>query len=156
MMIETSWGPLEVDEGQIYHFPKGIPGFEEEKRFALISNQDEPFQYLQSLQETYLSFLIADPFLFYPDYEFELPDPDSKELKIEDEMLIRCMITLKDPVETSTMNLLAPLVLNPKRQLGKQIVLHASAYSTKQKLWDPSGNTKGEEKEDAGTFTQKG
>ncbi|WP_339325245.1 flagellar assembly protein FliW [Paenibacillus sp. FSL W8-0194] len=155
-MIETSWGPLEVDEEQIYHFPKGIPGFEEEKRFVLISNQEEPFQYLQSLQEKYLSFLIADPFLFYPDYEFELPDPDSKELKIEDEMLIRCMITLRDPVETSTMNLLAPLVLNPKLQLGKQIVLHASAYSTKQKLWDSSGNTKGEEKEDAGTFTQKG
>ncbi|QUL54555.1 flagellar assembly protein FliW [Paenibacillus tritici] len=135
MIIETlSMGKLEVDEGQIYHFPKGIPGFDEEKDFALIAMPDAPFWVLQSIKEQGLSFLLGDPFVFYPTYEFELPDDEAEELAINSEVLVRCILTLKEDVEASTMNLLAPLVLNPIGLTGKQIVLHRTPYHTKHSL----------------------
>ncbi|WP_379138047.1 flagellar assembly protein FliW [Paenibacillus sp. sgz500958] len=135
MIIETiSWGKLEVAEEQLYHFSKGIPGFEGETDFALIAMDGTPFWYLQSVKESDLSFLISDPFTFYPSYEFELSEEEAEELKIESEVIIRSIITLRDKVEQSTINLLAPIVLNPKERVGKQIVLHRTSYNTRHSL----------------------
>lgn len=135
MIIETlSWGKLEVDEEQLYHFSKGLPGFDEETDFALIAMAETPFWYLQSLRDKGLSFLLGDPFAFYPSYEFELPDDEAEELEIKSDLIIRCIITLKEQVEQSTINLLAPIVLNPVERLGKQIVLHRAPYHTKHSL----------------------
>lgn len=135
MIIETyTMGKLEVSEDQIYHFPKGIPGFDEETDFALIAMPDTPFWVLQSVKEQGLSFLLGDPFVFYPAYEFELPDDEAEELAINSEVLVRCILTLKEDVEASTINLLAPIVLNPTGLIGKQIVLHSGPYHTKHSL----------------------
>lgn len=135
MIIETlSWGNLEVDEEQLYHFPKGLPGFDEEIDFALIAMEETHFWYLQSIKSKGLSFLLGDPFAFYPFYEFELPDVEAEELGIEKEVIVRCVITLKEQVEQSTINLLAPIVLNPVGHSGKQIVLHKAPYHTKHRL----------------------
>lgn len=135
MIIETlSWGALEVDEEQIYHFSKGIPGFDEETDFAFVPMPETPFGFLQSIREKGLSFLIGDPFAFYPSYEFELPDDEAEELGIDTEVIVRCVITLKESVDQSTINLLAPIVMNPVGRSGKQIVLHKSSYHTKHSL----------------------
>ncbi|NGM82309.1 flagellar assembly protein FliW [Paenibacillus sp. 7124] len=135
MIIETlTWGELEVKEEQIYHFPKGIPGFDEDTEFALIAMVDTPFWVLQSVKEQRHSFLLGDPFAFYPSYEFELPDDEAEELQIETEVMVACIITLKEQIEQSTVNLLAPIVLNPAKRTGKQIVLHKAPYHTKHNL----------------------
>jgi flagellar assembly factor FliW len=135
MIIETlSWGKLELDEEQLYHFPKGLPGFDEETDFALIAMEETPLWYLQSIKSKGLSFLLGDPFVFYPSYEFELPDDEAEELGIDNEVIVRCVITLKEQTEQSTINLLAPIVLNPVGHTGKQIVLHKTPYHTKHSL----------------------
>lgn len=135
MIIETlSWGKLKLDKEQLYHFPKGIPGFDEETDFALIVMADTPFSYLQSINNKGLSFLLGDPFTFYPSYEFDLPDDEAEELRIRSDMVVRCIITLKENAEQSTINLLAPIVLNPVANFGKQIVLHKAPYHTKHSL----------------------
>jgi len=136
MFIETlTWGTIEVAEEQLYHFPKGIPGFEDKQDFALVDPEDGPFVYLQSTRSSELAFLVADPFLFYPGYEFELPEGEIKELQVESQVVVRCILTLKEPMEKSTMNLLAPIVLNPEKRLGKQVVLHQTKYQTRHPLW---------------------
>nr|WP_260986952.1 flagellar assembly protein FliW [Paenibacillus terrae] len=140
VIIQTSsWGELEIAEGQIYRFPKGIPGFEEETEFALITFADSPFDYLQSTKEKELTFLLGDPFAYYPEYEFELPTADKEELQITQNVLVRSIISLKAKVEESTMNLLAPVILNPDQRLGKQVVIHSSKYQTRHPLWKESG-----------------
>lgn len=136
MIIETSaWGSKEITVEQIFRFEKGIPGFEDENEFALLPMEDSPFFYLQSLKQESLSFLLTDPFIFFPDYEFELGAGDADELDIKEEVFVRCIVTLQEQVEQSTMNILAPLVFNPSNRKGKQIVLHNSAYQTRYPLW---------------------
>lgn len=136
MIIETaSWGSLELTGEQIFFFDKGLPGFEEFKKFALIVLDDSPFSYLQSVDDKNISFMLVDPFAFYPNYEFELPDEEALELGIEDRISIRSMLTLQKPLEDSTVNLLAPLVLNPLNGKAKQVILHQTVYQTRHPLW---------------------
>ncbi|WP_150270511.1 flagellar assembly protein FliW [Paenibacillus tepidiphilus] len=145
MIIETaSMGQVEVESERIYHFAKGIPGFEQETDFAVIDLEGGLFSYLQSLHTETLCFLLTDPFIFYPQYEFELPESDTEELQITEAVLVRTIVTLRETLEESTLNLLAPIVLNPDNQSAKQVVLHKSHYSTKQFLW-VSDNAEGEE-----------
>ncbi|WP_442950104.1 flagellar assembly protein FliW [Paenibacillus sp. HW567] len=135
LIIETlSWGKLEVGEEQIFHLSKGLPGFDDETDFALIPMAETPFWVLQSVKDKGLSFLLGDPFAFYPTFEFELPDDEAEELEIVTDVVVRCIITLKEQAEQSTINLLAPIVLNPSTRSGKQIVLHRSPYHTKHSL----------------------
>ncbi|WP_410512608.1 flagellar assembly protein FliW [Paenibacillus sp. BR2-3] len=144
MIIETlTWGTLDISEEQVYRFSRGIPGFEEETEFAVIRVEEGPFSYLQSLKNHSLSFLLSDPFVFYPSYEFELPDSDKEELEIEDDVIVLSMVTIREELEQSTLNLLAPIVLNPGKHTGKQTVLHKSAYGTRHHLWNaPKGEFK--------------
>jgi flagellar assembly factor FliW len=141
MLIETSaWGTIEIHEETVYHFPKGIPGFEEELDFALINLEESQFAQLQSLKTANLSFLLTDPFVFYPQYEFDLPDNDVEELEIQESVVIRSIVTIREPLNQSTLNLLAPIVLNPDKRVGKQVVLHKSPYITRHLLWGQTHN----------------
>lgn len=63
-----------------------------------------------------------------------MPDDEAEELGIDNEVIVRCVITLKEEAEQSTINLLAPIVLNPVGHTGKQIVLHKAPYHTKHSL----------------------
>ena len=133
------WGELEVGEEEVYHFSKGLPGFDEENQFVLIPWEDTPFIYLQSIKEPDLSFLLVSPFVFAPEYSFELPEADKAELEINEDVSVYSIVTIQSQVNTSTMNLLAPVVLNPIKKIGKQVVLHQSSYGTRHQIWPAKG-----------------
>ncbi|WP_416293755.1 flagellar assembly protein FliW [Paenibacillus illinoisensis] len=139
------WGEVEVPEKDVYQFPKGLPGFEEETEFALIPWEDTPFSYLQSVREKDLSFLLVSPFTFVPNYSFELNEVDKEELEIVEQVSVYSMVTIHSQTNKSTMNLLAPVVLNPEQRLGKQVVLHQTPYETRHLIWaeDEAKSVKG-------------
>lgn len=137
MKIETPlFGEVEVQEEEIIHFPHGIPGFENMKRFMIIDLDDIPFSYLQCIDEPELSLLITDPFLFNKNYEFDLSESARAELEVKDvgEVIVRVVVSVKDDLQDATMNLLAPMVINTNKKIGKQVVLHLTPYSTRQRL----------------------
>ncbi|WP_338540815.1 flagellar assembly protein FliW [Paenibacillus tundrae] len=146
IIIHTStWGEVEVSGDDVYQFPKGLPGFEEETEFALIPWEGTPFVYLQSLQEPDLSFLLVSPFTFVSDYSFELSEVDKGEMGIVDQVSVYSIVTIHSQTNKSTMNLLAPVVLNPENRVGKQVVLHQSSYETRHLIWaeDEAESVKG-------------
>lgn len=134
----TRLGAIEISEEQIIHFPQGLVGFSNEKNFAYIALQEEgPFAFLQSVNRPELAFLVADPFVFFMDYEFELEDHLAEELAIgsENKPLIITIISLIDKPENMTANLLAPLVINQQTRQGIQIVLDHYRYTTNEPLF---------------------
>ncbi|UJF33226.1 flagellar assembly protein FliW [Paenibacillus hexagrammi] len=139
MKVDTfHFGEIEVLQEEIVTFSGGIPGFEQLTSFAILRFEEHaPFYYLQSLQETMISFVITNPFGVYPDYEFHLPISEQEELEISEEaqLAVWSIVTIRDSAETATMNLLAPIVVNVERRLGKQIVLHNSHYKTKHPIF---------------------
>lgn len=139
MEIQTErFGIMTISEEEVYKFPRGIPGFESQTSFVIIApEQDEPFAYLQSVTDSKIVFVIADPFLFYSEYEFELPESTATELLIKspEQVIVRSIITVGEDLALATINLIAPIVFNASSRLGKQVVLSQSSYTPKQPLF---------------------
>lgn len=136
MKLSTkNFGEIEIDDKKIINFIDGIPGFDDQKEFIIIDNPNEevPFKWLQSLDDTGLAFIIINPFLFKPDYVFDIPEQALKKLKIKEEadVVVYSIVNIPDDITKMTANLLGPVIINTKEMLGKQIVLDDNRYTTK-------------------------
>ena len=137
----TRFGVLEVAEEQLIDFPSGIPGFPDEKTFVYMPHDAEsPFSFLQSTAEANLTFLLADPFTFFKDYEFVIEDEVAKELGLSQENppQVFLIVTVKEKLVDMTVNMLAPLVINAVKRTGRQVILDKLGYSIRHKLF-PDG-----------------
>ncbi|ACT04367.1 flagellar assembly protein FliW [Paenibacillus sp. JDR-2] len=121
-----------------YQFDNGIPGFEHLQQFVLSEVEGEmPVRLMQSVEDGNITFLIASPFFFYSDYEWDLPDSVVQELKLDDEKDVEVwsVVTLNQDPNKSTINLLAPIVLNKTTKRGKQHIIHDHVYSSRAPLY---------------------
>lgn len=118
-------------------FEKGIPGFEEYKTF-IISDIDgnEKLKMITSKEDSNIGFLSISPFKVKKDYEINLNEEIISELKIEksEDVLVLNLITVGKSLETSTVNLKAPVIINIKNNKGKQLILQDDKYKIKEPL----------------------
>ncbi len=133
------FGEIDVEEDKIVHFEQGIPAFEDEHEFIVIPyDAESPYYFMQSLSTPDLAFLLTVPFVFFPEYEFELDDISLKELGIkhQEEVLLYVLITIPGgKVEDMTANLMAPVVINTTNMQARQVVLERSGYMTRHRLF---------------------
>lgn len=149
-------GEIEVDVEKKITFVHGIPGFEHLKEFVVIQTDAKiPFAFLQSIEDGGVSFIVTNPFVFFPDYEFDLPVPVKEELKLESEQdcAVWAIVSVKQSLQDATLNLLAPVIMNTKEKLGKQVVLNGTPYRTRHSL-PVTGEGKGG-MSDAGSVAQE-
>lgn len=149
MKLDTKYfGEIEIDEEKIISFPEGIPGFEDQKRFIIINNHDSenPFDWFQAVDNGNLSFVIINPFLVKPDYDFVLSPSVEEKLKIENEkdLAVYTIAVIPEDIKKITINLSGPVVINVKERLGKQIILNDERYSTKYYIFGKDQNCRGE------------
>lgn len=138
MKIETKYlGTLEVNEEEILHFASGIPGFPKEKKFVLLPLEDTGLDVMQSTDTPEIAFIVTDPFLFFPNYDFKLEDPvvDQLELGAAEDVSVYIILTVRDPFEITTANLQAPVIINTKNRKAKQVVLNDGSYNTRHPLF---------------------
>lgn len=144
MNIDTKYlGEVEISEEQIIIFPNGLLGFEGSREFVLLDVPDNPtFKFLQDIKNSYISFLLINPWDFFKSYDVELPDEELMKIDIdpkgENNMAIYNVITLGKEFKNSTGNLLAPIVINISNKFGRQFILNDSQYTTRHKLF-PEG-----------------
>lgn len=133
MKIDTKFlGEITIEEKDIIQFPSGLPGFEDIKEYVILPlEKDSPFAILQSTNKQEIGFVIALPFVFKKDYAFDVAEEDMEELKIasSNDLLTYSIVTLKEPFNSSTLNLQAPVLINHKQKIAKQLVLQdANTY----------------------------
>lgn len=131
MLIQTKFlGEVEIKESEILTFKQGLPGFPDDENYILLAlDTDLPLAFLQSTEHEEISFIVAFPFAFDKEYVFDISTEDKAELQIvsEEDVIVYNIVTLKEAFSDSTINLLAPIVINNTKKLGKQIVLQDSA-----------------------------
>lgn len=139
MKIQTKFlGEVDIVEKEIISFSEGILGFEESKDFILLDiPENDLFKVLQDTKHDYVAFIVVNPWKFKGDYALDVPDEELKELKIkkEEDIAVLSIVNLSDDFEKSTMNLLAPVIINAEDRLGKQYVLNSQSFSTKEPLF---------------------
>jgi len=127
MKIATKFlGEVEIDEKDILTFEQGLLGLKDQKKFVLLPiSEEHPLVLMQSVEQVEIGFVVAYPFAFKKDYSFDLSGEDLEQLQIENEedVLTYSVVTMKETLQDSTINLLAPLVINMDKKCGKQIVL---------------------------------
>lgn len=138
MNIQTKYlGSLEIEESKVIEFPTGLPGFADETEFVLLDLPDNPiFQILQSMKSAHIAFIVTNPYQIYQDYTFQLDESilEGLQIKNEIEVAVLSIVTLKEPFNTSTLNLKAPIIINTNLKQGKQNILTVEDYPSKASI----------------------
>ncbi|GAB1477121.1 flagellar assembly protein FliW [Bacillota bacterium] len=136
MEINTrDFGPISVDESDVFDFPEGVYGFEEDTRFALFTRNfdDVPFLYLQSITNPIPCFIVFNPEDFYPGYSPLLSKEDLETCGAGsvDDLVFLLIANITESIEHLSLNIKSPVILNPKSKTGRQIILQNPDYSVR-------------------------
>lgn len=127
----TRFGSIRVEEDKVIHFVHGIPGFTELKRYILIDHDTEGvFRWLQAVDRPEVAFLLTNPMLFKEDYNVTVRHGELKALGAEDttELVTFVMVCFDRKNRRMTLNLKGPVVLNPLKMRGVQLILDREDY----------------------------
>ena len=134
-IVTTRFGTLDVDDERIIEFPKGLLGFPERTRYALIQTGEENyFFWLQCVDEPNLAFVVTDPSIFFKEYEVPIKDETQAELGLEDVAFAQVFVICNKVEDWLTGNLLGPIVVNAQNRLAQQVVLTEKKWTTRQPL----------------------
>ena len=111
----------------VFQVKSPILGFEHIKSYEL-KELDQFFIKLQSMDDD-TSFTAINPYALR-NYEFEIPTYYQELMDINDQSELRIynIMVVSTPIETSTVNFIAPIVCNMTNMTLSQIVLDAWAY----------------------------
>jgi len=137
----------------IYYFIQGIPGFEANREFRLIEEEDDQLAQLISVKDEGIGFILMRPGVLFPDYKINVDVEIEEVLKLnlamngtgnssnldagkpKDQVAVWAIVTLNQQDMTqTTMNLRAPILLNTEKKLGVQLILSDERYLARQPL----------------------
>jgi flagellar assembly factor FliW len=125
-------------EEQVIRFPAGLPGFENARRFIIMSvPEHQPFHWMECVDEgNNIRFAIINPLSFRPEYQPKIKKEELASLNIQEpkELLLYVIVTLRTPLMESTANLMGPLFINIREKTGKQIIIENDAYSLRERI----------------------
>ena len=137
-IISPMHGKFIYEEKEIINFSKGIPGFENFKKYIIKDFLEaSPFRLLQSIENSELGFVIISPFEILEDYEIKINEEITKKLNIikEKEVLLYSIVSLNSDIEKITANLKGPLVININNNMGEQYILDKDKYNIRERIF---------------------
>jgi flagellar assembly factor FliW len=136
MEIETTrFGRLSVDDERVINVPRGLLGFPDYTRYALIQTGEENyFFWLQAVDEPSLAFVVTDPSIFFKDYQVPIREETQEELALADMSATQVFVICNRVDDWLTGNLLGPIVVNAQNRLASQVVLTEKKWTTRQPL----------------------
>ncbi len=139
MKIKTTrFGELEVDKKDIIEFTEGLLGFENLKKFFIVDPGDQTLiLWLQSIDDSATAFPLIEPKIFQPNYMIKLLPVELNSLSLENlqNASVYTILTIPQNVTEMSANLKAPIIINNKTKLARQIVLQDSKLEVRFKMY---------------------
>jgi flagellar assembly factor FliW len=132
------FGQISVKEDEVIQFPLGVIGFPKCTRFCLVDSGDDTLiLWLQSLDDATLAFPVLEPKIFKPEYIVRLSAAEMRELFLSNlkDTAVFNIITIPADLTQMTANLKAPIVINLKDRIAKQVVLQENDYTLKHPMF---------------------
>jgi flagellar assembly factor FliW len=136
--IVTRFGEVEYDPENLLHFPEGMIGLPQLKKFIVMPNKKKgPLFWIQSVDDPDFAFVLTDPTNFFLDYNVKTEESERKILQMgkEDTSFVLVVVTVPQDHKI-TMNLAAPILFFPQTNRAMQVILEKSDYSTRTPLPD--------------------
>ena len=118
--------------------PQGIMGFPEYTKYFLVDPADDTLiLWLQSIENPEVAFPVLEPKIFRPDYAARLSAAELRELKLENvnQSAVFSILHFPEDITQMTANLKAPVVINLKAKIARQVVLQENEYSIKHLMF---------------------
>jgi len=128
------FGECTFSESEVVSFPWGLPGFPALRRFLVVSvDEEQGYIWLQSLDDLSIAIPICDPWSIFDDYEAPLPlyAKQSLDLQSPETFCVMCVLVARPGSGETTINLLAPIIINLQTRIGRQITLENQRYSVR-------------------------
>ena len=140
MRINTQrFGEIEVQDDRVIRFANGIPAFEYLHAFVIVqADRTAPVYWMQSVDEPAVALPVVDPFALIGNYSLEVNDAEVEDLCLENQadLMVLGVTVIPEDVTQMTVNLAAPVLVNTKKGIGKQIVMDNRRYSTRHPAYD--------------------
>jgi len=135
-ILTTRLGLIQACETDVITIPEGLLGFRSFTQYILVPDPVViGLSWLQSLNAPDLAFAVVAPPLAVGDYCVEIRQGDRAALELDDERSALIYVILnRGEGGGLTVNLQGPLVFNPIRRLGRQLVLTSSRYPVRYPL----------------------
>jgi len=139
MQIESQTQSSQPTPSQ-FRLPQGLIGIGELKDFEILAAPDSPpLLLMRTIDPQPITFVVMEPHDVIPGYELEISDEDAAELGLvvggEAPAILNIVTVESITPQKVTVNLAAPILVNRKTGLGKQVVLeNYSKYSTTHAL----------------------
>jgi flagellar assembly factor FliW len=135
-IVTTRFGLIQVPESELIRIPDGLVGF---RSFTQYVHLPDPvvagLSWLQSATAPELAFGLIPPPLAVSEYRIELRPGDRTALELDEERSALIYVILnRGDGGGLTVNLQGPLVFNPARRLGRQLVLTSSRFAVRYPL----------------------
>src|SRR5581483_1233502 len=140
--VETKYfRRISYETEALVEFPKGLPGFEQRRRFLALQFEDShPLVFLQSVEDPGLCFITLPILAIDPQYQLQIDNEDrdlvglplGRPLRIGDDVLCLAVVSIRESGPTA--NLLGPLVVNLRNRKAVQAVDAESGYSHQHAL----------------------
>ena len=139
MKIKTTrFGELEVDKKDIIEFSEGLLGFEKLTHFFIVDPGDQTLiLWLQSTDDATIALPIIEPKIFQPNFMIKLLPIELNSLSLENlqNASVYTVLTIPQNVTEMSANLKAPIIINNKTKMARQIVLQDSKLEVRFKMY---------------------
>ncbi len=128
------FGECSYVNSEVIRFPWGLPGFAALRRFLVLSvDGEQGYIWLQSLDDLGVAIPLCDPWSLFEDYEAPLPlyAKQSLEIVTAESFCVLCVLVARPGSSETTINLLAPIVINLETRVGRQVTLENQRYSVR-------------------------
>ena len=140
IMVETRLGPVAAHPNAIIEMPQGPLGFARHTRFALADLPNPElarFKLLQSMEDAAVTFVVAPVEVDGgPIARSDLDEACLSAGLASANLLVLLIVTVRnDPTGISlTANLRAPVIVDVRRRVGRQVVLVNPSYAVRHPL----------------------
>lgn len=143
--IQTKcFGEVEYSPDEVFEFPNGMPGFENEHAFVFLEQSATyPLMFMQSICSPDICFILLPVLAADPHYKLRVAEEDltalrlaaGRQPRIGKDVLCGVLVCAASEDRTGpTANLLAPILVNLKRQIGIQAIQTQTSYSYRHPL----------------------
>ena len=122
--INTSrFGRVTIEADSIITFPTGLLGMEDCRAWVLLADERaDVLAWLQSVERPEIALAVVSPRRFVPGCRLGIAQRELMPLDLDDVTGAEVLVIVGKTEHAVTLNLKAPVVINPRRRLGRQVV----------------------------------
>lgn len=122
-ILTSRFGPVEIARDEVIQFEAGLPGLDDCTSWVLLGDaHNDALGWLQSTSHPEVALAVVSPRRFVPGYQLRVPRGELGPALCDRLDAVQVLAIVGKNERGITLNLKAPLVIDVRRRLGRQVV----------------------------------